>query len=298
MAAAVKKPGRPPKKQSVGKSKIQGIQLTPTQLENQVEFEINDASVFKSLFTYFKNMKTEEIHMKFDPTSIMFFARDKNKISKTMAKINCNLVNLYYCQDTYYITINRASVEKVFSTIGKSTSKLSIIKSIEYPNDIVFTFEDKSIGKETTYKINTLKKDIDDDDLMRTELSVTPDELAKYPIKFTFSDKNFKKVVEDISKNFEILSIQKNGEKSLQLTASKEDIQFVEIYNSTEDINLDSQIGESIFDAKIKISNVIPLAKSMVSESIRIICRENSDFIFASALDNTPLSIYTIIKNS
>ncbi|NBU05477.1 MAG: hypothetical protein EBT39_03910 [Sphingobacteriia bacterium] len=66
---------------------------------------------------------------------------------------------------------------------------------------------------------------------------------------------------------------------------------------SPEKIKLRSNIQENeIFRTTIKILNIKSLAASMVTDDIRILCREDADILFRSAIDEKAIVVSTITK--
>ena len=80
-------PGRPPSKPAPPALEQRGIVLAPLDANNRLEFVYNDPSVFKSLFTYFKNIKARDIHLRCNPAGLTFFARDHSKTSRVVAHV-------------------------------------------------------------------------------------------------------------------------------------------------------------------------------------------------------------------
>ncbi len=285
-------PGRPPIKQPIQPIEKHGIIKIPKDSNNRLEFVYSDPLVFKSIFTYFRNIKAKEIHIQCSPTGMVFYARDHGKTSRIVAKINGNGVNWYYCKSTFWLGINRDNVEKMFSSIDKTFCKISIVQSIEDVNTLTFIFKDNDLEKECNYKI-TLSSFSPDDDLYRAE----EDSKVDFPINFTLSAKQFKKTINDISNYSDKITFEKIGDYPLQLTYTKSNIVYNEIFRNNVKINLQSCIEKDfLFRSEIKVANIKSLATSMVTNEIKIFCK-NSDFIlFYSEFGNNSFSIYTLTK--
>jgi hypothetical protein len=284
-------PGRPPSKLPVPLIDKNGIVDEPKDPSNRIEFVYSDPSIFKSLFTYFKNIKAREIHLRCDPNGLTFFARDHSKTSRIFANVPCKNVNWYYCNGTYWLGINRENIEKIFSSIDKTFFKIVIIQTHEDPNSLTIIFKDSEIEKECKYKI-ILSSFSEDDDLYEAE-KIGND----FMIEFTLTAKQFKKTVNDVSNYSETITFEKIGLNPLHVTYAKSNIIYNEVYRSSEKIFLKSNVGSNTsFRATIKVNNIKSLASSMVTDEIKILCKSDEDILFKSIIDTNSLVVNTLTK--
>ena len=290
-------PGRPPIRQIAPYLDRKGIVDTPSDISNRLELVYGDPIVFKSLFVFFKNIKARELHLRCSPNGLTFFARDHLKISRIVANIAGEHLNWYYCESTYWIGINREHVEKMFSSIDKTFFKITIIQTHEDNNSINFIFKDADIDKECNYKI-IVSTYPPDEDLFSAESILSTDELIRtFPIEFILSAKQFKKTIGDASNYSDTITFEKLGTYPLQLTYAKSNLLYHEVYRNPEAINLRSEVSNnSTFRCTVSIANIKSLANSMVSDDIRILCREEDDILFRSALDFKALVVNTLVK--
>ena len=295
-----RRPGRPSKKPPIPPLELKGIVNSPMYPEDMLEFVYGDPTVFKSLFTYFKNVKTREIHLRCNPQGLTFFARDHSKTSRIVAHVAGEHVNWHYCEGEIWLGINRDNVEKMFSTIDKSFFKITILyrKKELNENDLIFIFKDPSLEKECEYRIQTSTY-TRDDDLYDAEKALDPASInTTFPVEFTLSAKQFKKSIGDASHYSDTITIEKIKQHIL-FTYEKPNMKYIETYRVAEKIKLRSSIPESVmFGVRIKILNVKSLANSMVTDDIRILCRGDEDILFRSALDEKALVVSTLTKIS
>ena len=121
--------------------------------------------------------------------------------------------------------------------------------------------------------------------------------IANFPIEFTLTAKQFKKSISDASNHSETITFEKLGTHPLQLTYAKSNMIYNEVYRTPDKINLRSAITDNMtFRATIKIVNVKSLASSMVTDDVRILCREDADILFRSALDSKALVVSTMTQ--
>lgn len=294
-----RKPGRPKIDRSIDIKKY-GVVDTPTDPSNRLEFTHSDPGIFKLLFTYFKGVKARDLHVRCNATGLTFFSRDHSATSRIVAEIAGRNVNWYYCDGEFWLYINRENVEKMFSTIDKTFSKITIAQMHDDVNNLTVLFKDSMIDKECVYKIN-LSSFQEDADLYAAEQHLTEESLqTNYPITFSLSDKHFKKTISDACQHSDNITFEKIGTSPLCLTYVKNTIIYNEIYRSESKIGLVSTIEEGhIFRATIKLDNIKPLAASMVSERICIYCREDDYILFRSAFDdNNALVVSTLTSRN
>jgi len=292
-----KGPGRPSIKQPPPPLERRGIVDSPKDPNNRLELAFGDPLVFKSLFTYFKNIKAREIHVHCDKNGMTFYTRDHSKTSRIIAEVLGAHVNWYYCEGDFWLGMNRESIEKIFSSIDKTFFKITIIQTYDDIDSLMFIFKDPDIDKECNYKIS-LSIYSPDEELYEINKLITPESLStNFPIEFTLSAKQFKKSISDASNFSDTITFEKLGVHPLQLTYSKSNLIYNEVYRSNEKIHLRSSIAENeIFRTTIKLLNIKSLAASMVTDDVRILCREDADILFRSAIDEKALVVSTITK--
>jgi hypothetical protein len=72
---------------------------------------------------------------------------------------------------------------------------------------------------------------------------------------------------------------------------------YNEVYRTPEKIKLRSAVPDDVtFRCTVKIANVKSLAASMVTDDVRILCREEGDILFRSALDAKALVVSTLTR--
>lgn len=286
-------PGRPPNKPILPLIDKKGIVNSPQDPNNRLEFIYNNPLIFKSLFTYFKNIKARDIHIKCTPNDITFFTRDHLKSSKIFAIISCNQVNWYFCKETFWIRLNRDNVEKIFSSIDKTFFKIIIIQTYDDLNSLLIIFKDSLLDKECIYKI-VLSSYTEDNDLYESENFLDNEDSL---IEFVLSAKQFKKTIIDANNYSDIITFEKIGDEPLQLNYIRSNIIYNEVYKSDEKIKLKSIIGpNNTFRAVVKLNNIKSLASSMLTNEIYIYCKPDESILFKSVIDLNTVSINTLTK--
>jgi hypothetical protein len=292
-------PGRPPSKPAPPSIPRVGIVTSPDDVNHRLEFVYNDPMLFKSLFTYFKIIKAREIHIRCSPVGVTFFARDQGKNSRVVASVAGAQLHWYYCAETFWLGLNRDSVEKMFASIDKSLYKITIVQPADDPNNLLFVFKDSEIDKECMYKV-PLTVYPHDADLYAAEEVLRPDLVNKlFPIEFRLTDRQFKKTIADAEAYSSNVTIEKIHGAPLQITYAHQNMYYNEVYRSPDKIALRCDVPAGTpFQCMVKVQNIKPLAASMVTESVRILCREDGDILFRSAIDGAVLDVSTLTRIS
>lgn len=289
-------PGRPPKKQPAPPLRKDGVVESPTDAHNRLEFVYEDPTMLKSLFAYFKNLKAVDVHIRCTPTGITFFTRDLAQTCRVVAEIPGDNMNHFYCDDSFWLGLNRESVERIFSSVDKSFFKVTLLHRHDDPDSLVIIFKDADIDKECNYRVSVSTLDRDDE-LFAAELLTTPLALKEPPIEFQLTSKQFKKSVTDASHYSDTITFEKLGDHPLQFTYNRVGIAYNEVYRTPEKVYLRSEVKEgTIFRCTVAIANIKSLASAMVTDHVRIYCREDSDLLFRSEIDALVMSTFTSIS--
>lgn len=286
-------PGRPRKNQAPPPLSKDGIVESPSDPANKLELVYEDPGMLKSLFAYFKNLKAVDIHIRCSPTGITFFTRGGDDI-RIVAELPGESMNHFYCEEEFWLGLNRNNVERVFSSVDKSFDKITMIQRNDDPDSLTIIFKDRSIEKDCQYKVSVSTLD-DDDELFAAEKMATAQALESFPVNFQLTSRQFKKSVTDASYHSETITIEKPGSHPLQFTYTKVGIAYNEVYHSGEKINLHSTVEDSVFfRSVVSVSNIKALASAMVTDTVQIYCREDDDMLFRSEID--ALTMCTFVK--
>jgi intracellular sulfur oxidation DsrE/DsrF family protein len=278
-------PGRPPKKRPAPPLRKVGIVDNPTDAQDRLEFVYDDPTMLKSLFTYFKHLKAVDVHLRCTPAGITFFTRDMAQTCRVVAELPGASMNHFYCDDTFWLGLNREKVERIFSSVDKSFYKITILHRHDDPDGLVIIFKDADIDKECYYRVSVSTLDRDEE-LVAAEHATDAEALKDFPIEFRLTSKQFKKSVTDAGHYSDTLTFEKLGGHPLQLTYTRVGIVYNEVYRTPEKISLRSEVADgALFRCTIPIANLKPLASAMVTDTVRIYCREGADILFRSEID-------------
>ena len=289
-------PGRPPKKTPAPSLRKDGIVENPTDPNNRLEFVYEDPIMLKSLFAYFKNLKSVNLHIRCTPKGITFFTWDAAAVSRIVVELPGESMNHYYCDDTFWLGLHRENVEKIFSSIDKSFFKVTLLHRHDDPDTLIIIFKDAEADKECNYRL-TLPTLEHDEELFAAEAQLTPEALEVFPIEFQLTAKQFKKSVTDASPHSDSITFEKLGAHPLQLTYKRVGITYNEVYRTPEKIHLRSQVKDGeIFHCTVLLSNIRSLAAATVTDTVRIFCREAGDLLLRSEIDAMTISTLTTIQ--
>ena len=293
-AAAKKRgPGRPPKRQAPPPLAKKGVVEAPDSTENRLELVYGGPMMFKVMFAYFKNLKARDIHIRCAPGGLVFFTRDSSRACRIVAKIPGAETNHYYCEDTFWLGLNRESVEKIFASIDRSFYKVTLSFRHDDEEHLTILFKDPDLEKECKYQTRVTVLDRDED-LFAAEALTTPESLRAFPIALALGAKQFKKTVTDAAHHSDRIMVEKLARYPLQFTYSKAGMMYHEIYLNPAKIELRSAVPEDgIFRCTLKIADIKSLASAMVTSRIRIFCREDADTLFRAKIEALEVNTLT-----
>lgn len=288
-------PGRPPKKMASPLLRMDGVVENPTDPQNRLEFVYGDPAILKSLFAYFKNLRAVDVHIRCAPGGLTFFTRDSGEMCRVVAEIPGEKINHFYCEGTFWLGLNRESVERIFSSVDRSFFKVTLLHRHDDEESLTIIFKDPDIDKECHYRV-TVSSLNHDEQLLAAEPLTRPEALGSAPIAFQLTAKQFKKTVTDASHYSASLTFEKIGAHPLQLTYTRIGLIYNEVYHAPERICLRSAVGpDEIFRCTVSIAHIKALASAMVTDHVRIFCREDGELLLRSELDPLTLSTLTAI---
>ncbi len=258
----------------------------------------NDPKIFKTLFKYFQNIKANEIYLRFKADDIGFFSRNHQKTSRTYASMKTQDMYKYFCDTEVLISISCEYSNQVMANIDKTYQYIKFTLRHDDLDNLYVEFIDTEMSKTAEYKIPINKKDdmSEDSDLFRAEDDSASDVLkVLYPLEFTLPEDRFKKTVNDTSKISSVIQFSKSARDPFQISYSKNGLIYYEKYEDDAKIKLRYNSTESPFFIEMNIEYIKFLATTMVSGDVRILCREDGDMLFRSAVDESVLTVNTLV---
>jgi hypothetical protein len=277
-----KKPGRPRKKLPEHDIPINGVVDAPSNPHNMMEFVYSNPPLFKKIFGLFKNHFVIELSMVFDEKHLIMCRPDHLGKSIICVKIFCEKVPHYFCKRRIDTGVNRGHIETFFHSINTAYFRVTFFVREEYSKSVLnVSLKNCILGNRDNHELELI--DISD------KCEPIPDDIDdKYPLKFTFPSKFFKKIITDIHQSSKVLTIEKNGLEPLCLKyCTDRKVPSCSTYNEPEKINLYSEIeANDIFSVSVKIEHILQFAKAALGDFVTISADHTKPIVFRSILDN------------
>ena len=295
--AEKRRPGRPPSLPPPPPMERRGVVDAPANSRNRFEFVYERPGVFRELFTHLKNARAREVFLRLDPQGLAFFARDHGRTSRIVALIPGAQVNWHYCEGTFVLGLKRETAELAFAPIDKTHSRVTLAQSHDDLGRLTITLHNAEVDTDRTYMV-ALAIFPPDPELFAAERDLTPESLAAlYPVQFTLTARYFKKLVGDAATVCAALTLEKLGRHPLQYTYASSSVQVGEVFNSRDMIDMRSSVGDdAIFRVRVGLANLKALAAAMVTDNVRVLCREDDDLLVRSVIDSKALVVSTFLQ--
>lgn len=247
-----------------------------------LELLYTNPSMFKRIFSLYRNMQAEQVRIRFERDCIKMFSRDHCENNKIYVRIDGRRLTRYYCEHVFEVYVNTLMVQKVLSTISKDNGMIVWQTSRQYERSrltIMSNYDEVS------------ERSVDDIDIaspepyewdIEEELSYEDD----YPVRFRLPFKYFKKRVSDFRLLGDTLYISgdhSNIRFSYQFNTRKGN--HISHFMQPEKIELESRLTDDAFAPAVRLDHIRPVASSLISEYIYISADYTRNLIFSIYLD-------------
>lgn len=287
------KPGRP-RKIPVRQPQIRlGLVNTPVDNRNYVEFLYDSPDKFKKILTYFKSHAVNKVFIKFQPKTITFWCEDSIQKNKIRVKINCDLVNHYFCKESLNIGISCEHLVKIMTTIDKTYTTMTILSQIDsLQNYIRIILKDEHTFTEESYKIELIE-----DYNTFQQIDYMFDETNAYMLNFTLPSKKFKCMINNMSAFTNQVSIElhsSNDPLLFQYLSRDNKIKHTTtIKNNLFTLKQELEDNDT-FHTSFVLDHVKAISSALISENIMIYADENRPLLFINYLDNNCIEVRTL----
>lgn len=289
-------PGRPRKNPKKKQEKILGISKTPKTNNSNMEFEYHIPITFKKIWSFFKSIHANKIHINFRPNDIILYTTDFRGNSQVRIRILCKNVMWYYLgNESIDIGINRSDTDGIMNKIDKNYQRIYIIarkhqigreirivllneRKITEIHDVKLTHDYKSIINESEF------------------LNIA------HAVKFDMSATLFKKTFNDIASmrpGSKITYIKEGLNEPLMLEYTSDNTKVASriiykgvLLNMKTNMSSDSNLRMS-FD----IDHVKPIASSQFTEKVTICVDEIIPMIFFGEADGGTVELRVLNKS-
>jgi hypothetical protein len=278
-----RKPGRPRKKPANQPKPKSGVVSKPTDDQHYIEFLYDEPMIFKKIWQFFKLMAVTNIRMLFGADNILIYCKDHHEKSDIRVKIDCNLVNHYYCKNELDIGIFCENLKKIMSTIDRNYNSILFLSTCDNIQKNIQVILKNSLDIEEHHKIEL----IGEYENIDKEKEFLDEEFA---VKFELSGKYLKKVISDIKTFSDQIAIRLDGPDdnlAFEYINNDKKIKSLHTMKNNSAIKLENTLGEDdAFRASFKIDYVRPISAAILSENVKIYADENKRLKFINQMDN------------
>jgi hypothetical protein len=291
-------PGRPPARPRGPRPEVFGVQGAPRDPANRFEFTYASPASFKQLFAYLKNVGSRLIYFRCRPGGLAVFARDHSKSARVVAAFDGATVNWHYSEGEFVLMFNRESVDRIFASIDRDVSLVTIVQSHGNLGELAVSFLGDEYDTDTMYAVQLSALE-DDPDLYEAEAACGDIALRSFPLAFTMSAARFRKIVTDLAANFEEFYIEKIAAAPMQFAALTARNRVNIVFRRSDLIDLTATTApHEVFRVTMKISAIKSLAMSMLADSVQIHCRDDTNELVCRSALSAPHNVIvsTIVK--
>lgn len=291
-------PGRPPARPRGPRPEVFGVQGAPRDPANRFEFTYASPASFKQLFAYLKNVGSRLIYFRCRPGGLAVFARDHSKAARVVAAFDGATVNWHYSEGEFVLMFNRESVDRIFASIDRDVSLVTIVQSHGNLGELAVSFLGDEYDTDTMYAVQLSALE-DDPDLYEAEAACGDIALRAFPLAFTMSAARFRKIVTDLAANFEEFYIEKIAAAPMQFAALTARNRVNIVFRRSDLIDLTATTApHEVFRVTMKISAIKSLAMSMLADSVQIHCRDDTNELVCRSALSAPHNVIvsTIVK--
>lgn len=286
------KPGRPRKNPIRQPQKRIGLVATPADERNYVEFLYDNPERFKKIFSYFKSHAVNKVFITFKEDSIFFWCEDNAQKNKVRVKIDCNLVNHYYCPNTLSVGISCDHLENIMATIDKTYNSILILSQRDsLQNYIQIILKDDSYTDES-YKIELIEEYNNFHNIDHIF-----DEQDEYMLYFTLPSKKFKSMINNMVAFTDQVSIElhsANDPLLFQYLSRDNKIKHTTTIRNNMFV-LKKQLDDNdTFRTSFVIDYVKAISSSLISDSITVHADEDRPLLFTNIIDNGCIEVRTL----
>lgn len=311
-------PGRPKKDKITSVMETLGVVSKPNNPDNAIEAIYSNPMIFKKLIALEKAYSVEGVLMIFTPDKILVNTTDHDMRSHIFVTIHGNVMNSYYCDGYYELSISCEYLTKILNTVTNTYDKIMFIltkstvqTAINHTRDTVVkpqlqcVLHDAEYSTEDVYDIPIYDLVTNQSLSAATPILNTFDD-SEYPASFTFSMKHFKKRVTNCAKLSTTLRIIKHNNGALEMghnTVGSEKLRWQSTYKDPKKINLElNNESTDMINIGVDINYLKYLSDAAPGDDITIAVHKSKPISFTTKLDKVlngwvmVIKIYTDLK--
>ena len=277
-------PGRPPRR-ILAPLTVKGIVDEPECEDNIMEFCYYDPSIFKYLFSLFKNLKVRDIYLIFTPTEFLMLTQDHigNRI---LINIECSKIIHYYCKPEdkqLCLLVNKDNIQTIFLNLNKNIDRTTF--SYERGDDMLqIRLDNSNLGKIETRNVLICLK-TPDEELYSVINEITT---KKSVIKFSLPIREFKETVCSVCCYGDRFRIEKHGNGPLTIAFSRTHTNnCTDEFTDPEKIMLIHSITDNqSFSCHLYAMLLKAIAVSIINSKVDIQCYDNNIALISSTISD------------
>lgn len=287
-----KKVGRPPTKVH-SNVKIDGVCRVPNNSSNIIEISIQDVTLFKNIFTYFKNVKINIIEFDFSEDGLLLKSCDHCNKSELVIVIRGEKLMRYYVKDHIKKFLSREAIEKIFTCIDKTYTSLQIEISKDSQDVLFIKYIDTELERSCTYSVQIAN--LPQEDIIYTNISKEARSTLLY---FKLNTKKFKSFITNAINFTPKMDIIKHpSSPGIQFSYNGHSIiSCDEVYDKPDKIELINNIGSSLYRREIQLQIIKPYVCSFTNEYVVIFCQKDTLILSSDLGDDNLATVNVVIK--
>jgi hypothetical protein len=260
----------------------------PEHMQHAMELLYENPTMFKKIFQLFKAYAAEAVHALFTADRTYLYSKSPAGTEKILCEIFCERMNQYYVSEPLHIVFSTEKFYSIFQSLPKTFSSVAFATTQTAKYQKIWTIFVDDNEEESVYSLDL---NTSSDDPLKEINSVLRHE-SDYPISFEWDFKQLKgKVSEYMNLRAKKMNIEQqivDGRRSFYVKCETPDHQITNEspFKNTARINFISTWDEPLFTAPVYLNSVQPLAKTLISDRVKLSVDESRDLIFTADLDH------------
>jgi hypothetical protein len=282
-------PGRPRKKPLRPAAPRNGISATAKKDDNCMEFVYSQPVIFKKVFSLFKSSGSSELNIIFDMTEVRVLATDHPQKSDILIIFNASMLTHYYCAARMLITVKAEEIDDIIQVIDKDSTIVNmIVKKTNARSSFIILLQ------------NEMELDLDFDvklisSTIEHSFHLSDFDWSTHAIGFEMISKDFKKLISNIERMSDAVTIKKVGATGMLTFSYWNDLKTVKaniVARKPENIKLKSSVaGDDIFLTTAKIVYIKPYSSAVLAEQITVHVDGTKKMLLVSELDDKCITV-------
>jgi len=283
-------PGRPRLNPPREPEAREGIVETPSHAGNIIEFAYDQPSVFKKIWTHFKMMAMDTIHIIFRLDEVILWGIDHLDRSRVRVCLDATKLNRYFAAREIDVGVRCNDMQIIMNKIGSTYTRVVILSKTGLSR------QNLRVILENQMKIDESHRVLLAGDFVRMENEEQFLCENDYTLKFELPGRYFKKMMADIKKSFcDVVAICQSGPGEplyFEYATADKRVTAKNTVRKNDLIKFESFLGEDeVFRVSFRATDVRPISGAMLSKTVTIYAHSSKPLLFIMKMDNETASI-------